>query len=159
MYKILVIVFVVIAVAGGAYIAGKNGLTISFNKATAVPIMTASSLPEATPSVNQVLPTATPLEEDELKAAVKAGLIAEHGQDAANMTITVSTIEGDYAKGMATEQAGGGIWFAAKVTGTWRLVWDGNGIIQCNDLASYPGFPSALIPECFDASTNQMVTR
>lgn len=91
--------------------------------------------------------------------AIRAGLIAEHGADAGNMTITISKVEGNYAKGMASEQGGGGIWFAAKVNGTWKLVWDGNGQINCSDITPYPAFPKDLIPECWDNASNKLVIR
>ena len=57
--------------------------------------------------------------------------------------ITAQTVEGNYAKGSVREttaQAGGGVWFAAKVDGIWRLVADGNGVIVCDELVSYPNF-------------------
>lgn len=91
--------------------------------------------------------------------AVRAGLIAEHGADAGSMNITVSTVEGNFAKGMANAQGGGGIWFAAKVGGTWKLVWDGNGIILCSDITAYPTFPKDLIPSCWDNASSKLITR
>lgn len=121
--------------------------------------------PSVTPKVSlgNKIETPTPLtgqsDEDVLKNSVMVGLKEKHGQVAANLNLSVTSIDGDYAKGMANETGGGGLWFAAKVGGVWELVWDGNGIIECSSLASYPDFPSSLIPQCFDTATEQMKTR
>lgn len=112
--------------------------------------------------VPEITPTGTPTATDDnevLIAAVRKGLVAEHGQAAAGMTITVSKVEGEYAKGMASEQGGGGIWFAARLNGTWTLVWDGNGVIDCNSVSPFPEFPADLIPECLASGSGKLITR
>lgn len=156
MLKALIGVIVVVVVAGAAFYLGKNGLTVSFNSPAPQAVMT-----EAPVAVSSSTPiaTATPSGDEALIAAVRAGLIDEHGEGAASMNITISKVIGDYAKGMASEQAGGGIWFAAKVNGDWKLVFDGNGIITCSTLTPYPNFPNTLIPECWDDASNKLMTR
>jgi len=94
-----------------------------------------------------------------LITAVKQAIIAEHGSDANTLSYTVSKITGDYAQGGASAQGGGAMWFAAKVNGAWKLVWDGNGVILCKDIASYPDFPKSMIPECYNNVTNKNITR
>ena len=94
-----------------------------------------------------------------LIAAVKAALVAEHGQDAGLLNITVAKMEGEYASGGAAASGGGGMWFAAKVNGVWKLVWDGNGQINCSDITPYPEFPNDMIPECWDTTTLKIVNR
>lgn len=76
-----------------------------------------------------------------------------------DVAITTLKITGDYSKGEINSQGGGGIWFAAKVNGSWKLVWDGNGIILCSDIKNYPNFPAALMPACYDDSAGQLVER
>jgi hypothetical protein len=98
-------------------------------------------------------------ETETLLAAMKAAIVLKRGPDAANMTYTVSKIEGNYAQGGASGTGGGGMWFAAKVNGTWNLVWDGNGTILCSDLTAYPEFPTTMIPECYNDKTNKTVVR
>jgi hypothetical protein len=75
------------------------------------------------------------------------------------MTIIVKKIEGDYAEGMANEEHGGGMWFAANVSGQWKLVWDGNGMIGCAALAPYPKLPTDMVTQCFDEKTQEMKPR
>ena len=123
----------------------------SYNK---VPISTQSAVTEVTPSPLPVVD-----ESANLISAIKAALVAKHGPDAVSLNVTVSKTEGDYASGAASAQAGGGMWYAAKVNGNWKLVWDGNGQINCSDIAPYPLFPKDMIPECWDTTTNKVVTR
>jgi len=104
--------------------------------------------------------TPTPVDDSTvLIDTIKAALVAKHGSPAASLKITVSKIEGDFAQGGASVEGGGGMWFAAKVEGQWNLVWDGNGVIECSDIASYPGFPKSMIPECWNTPTEKIITR
>jgi hypothetical protein len=98
--------------------------------------------------------------EEELAVLIKQMLIAKHGSSAETLDVGVSKISGNYAQGSASEAGlGGGMWFATDINGEWELVWDGNGIIECESLNDYPDFPNTLIPECFDKSSNEMVER
>lgn len=117
--------------------------------ASQTPTVASSQMPTIVPSL-----TATVDETKVLIAAVKAALVVEHGPDAANLDVTVSKIEGNYAEGAASTQGGGAMWFAAKINGTWQLVWDGNGEILCSALIAFPSFPADMIPECWDANNN-----
>ncbi|MFA6250788.1 MAG: hypothetical protein WC686_04825 [Candidatus Shapirobacteria bacterium] len=95
-----------------------------------------------------------------IKTAIKKAIVAKHGSSANSLIITVSKIVDDFSSGGASVPGeGGGMWFAAKADGQWQLVWDGNGIILCQDLASYPDFPSSLIPECYDSQTEKLKVR
>jgi hypothetical protein len=141
---------VVVFLGATIYYRGLPGFP-SYNKS---PVSTQSAVTEALPSPSPVVD-----ESVNLVNAVKVALIAKHGPDAASLNVTVSKIEGDYASGAATAQAGGGMWYATKVNGNWNLVWDGNGQINCSDITPYPSFPSDLIPECWDTTTQKIVTR
>jgi len=90
---------------------------------------------------------------------VKASEVARIGADANTLAYTVSQIQGKYARGIVSASAGGALWFAAKVNGTWKLVFIGNGTVQCSDLTDYPDFPNTMIPECWDAVNQKNVTR
>lgn len=129
-----------------------NGVAVTSTEVSATPKATVEPTTEASSS-------AATDDNDLLIAAVKKGLIAKHGQDAQTLAVTITKVDGDYAKGMASEQGGGGIWFAVKENGFWTLVWDGNGIITCDDISPYPGFPTSMIPECWDTATNKIKDR
>ncbi len=94
-----------------------------------------------------------------LAAAVKEALIAKHGSAAASLNVTVSRVEGNYAGGTASDQGGGGGWFAAKTGTEWKLVWDGNGQIDCKNISGYPDFPKSMIPECWDSASGKLIIR
>ena len=135
----------------------------SYNKA---PVSTESGVVSVTPSPAAVTtttasPSATQIADENISivSAVQAGLVSEHGPDAQSLDVTISKVEGDYAKGMAGGPGGGGMWFAAKVNGNWILVWDGNGTINCSDISPYSAFPTDLIPQCWDTATQKLVTR
>jgi hypothetical protein len=109
------------------------------------------------------VPTVTPVSDsDLLKTAMASAISTKNKFSVDSITISVSELSGNYAKGSVnpvTPGPGGGLWFAAKVNGVWKLVFDGNGIITCADLTSYPDFPTTLIPQCFDTATNAMHVR
>jgi hypothetical protein len=123
----------------------------SYNK---TPVSTESAIVLETPS-----PKPTADESTDLPVLIKTALILKHGSNAESLNVTVSKIEGNFASGGASGQGGGGMWFAAKVNGNWKLVWDGNGQINCTDIIAYPDFPTTMIPECWDTTTNKIVTR
>ena len=99
-------------------------------------------------------------DEAALISMVKASEVARVGAaDASAVTYSVSQIQGNYARGMVSATAGGAGWFAAKVNGTWKLVFIGNGTVQCSQLADYPDFPNTMIPECWDELNQKNVMR
>jgi len=127
----------------------------SFSTPSGVSVTSQEVMPTSTPS-----PAPLPVDESTaLISAIKDALVVERGPDATSLNVTVSKIEGNYASGLASAQAGGGIWYSAKVEGQWKLVWDGNGQIDCVAVGSYPAFPKDMIPECWDSSTNKIITR
>jgi hypothetical protein len=94
-----------------------------------------------------------------LKYVIKKYIALKHKSDESALAISVSKVEGNYAKGTANDEGGGGMWFAAKEDGVWKLVWDGNGIIECSTFDLYPQFPTSLVPSCFDPAKQDTVQR
>ncbi len=113
--------------------------------------------PTPSPTVQATfLPTQT---DEEL---IKIALVQKHGWDPEEILVTVSKNDGQYAQGSVREKSsevGGGYFFAAKVSGQWQIVADGQGTIACEDLEEYPNFPASMIPECFDETTGKSVKR
>ncbi len=147
---IIVVLTLILLGAGGFYAGQKYKLVPAFGPTPTV--TTSSPSDTATPTT---APTSTGQAVDEkaaVIAAVKASEFARIGADANTETYTVTQIQGDYAKGSAGGEGGGAQWFAAKVNSTWKLVFIGNGTIACADLTSYPNYPSAWIPECWDGT-------
>ena len=150
---VFVILLILLGIAGGYYLGSNYKLTLQPQTAVSV-----TGIPTQTPqpTVDQPLPgppsaaLISPVVDDSavLIAAVKAGLVVEHGPEAASMTVTVSKVSGNFAQGGASAQGGGGMWLAAKVNGSWKLVWDGNGTISCASVKPY-NFPTSMVPECY----------
>lgn len=159
----MLVLVVLGAVGFGAYYLGAKKSNQNQPAVNSVQTNKSFNHPSASPTEETSIPSTTPSpsvdETAVLITAVKNALVAEHGNDANALNITVSKIEGDYASGDASAQGGGGMWFAAKVNGTWKLVWDGNGSIQCSSLAAYPNFPNSMIPECWNDKTQAVVKR
>lgn len=104
-------------------------------------------------------PTPTVDEATLLKTVMKKYIALKHNSDENSLNVSVSKIEGNYAKGGVSDEGGGGMWFAAKEGGVWKLVWDGNGIISCSTFELYPNFPTSMVPECYDEATQNLVKR
>ena len=93
---------------------------------------------------------------------IKKLLDTKYNYDPETTILTISVNEGNYAKGgygMSDPQGGGGLWFAAKVDGIWKIVYDGNGIITCDKLENYSDYPVEWIPSCWDEQNQVMVDR
>jgi hypothetical protein len=141
--------------------------TVTFYKPQAVSIQNTeilnkevASTPSPIPSELASASATVNLESNEaVLLAVKAAMIKKHGEDFFNMNYSLTKVEGNYASGSVSGTGGGGMWFAAKVNNEWKIVYDGNGVIMCNSLLSYPTFPKNMIPECWDASTNGLIKR
>lgn len=121
---------------------------------TPSPIMVATPVPTPIPTENEQA-----VLEKTIKDQILLKSSGNNGSDPDSLKVTVSEISGDYAKGMASDDGGGGMWLAAKVNGVWKLVWDGNGIITCDDLKDYPNFSKVMIPECYDVANDKSVKR
>lgn len=104
-------------------------------------------------------PTPTVDEAAVLKNVIKKYIALKHKSDEDSLTFSVSKIEGNFAQGGVSDEGGGGMWFAAKEDGVWKLVWDGNGVILCTDLINYPDFSKSMIPECYDEAKQDTIQR
>lgn len=122
---------------------------------------------EVSPPSNHFSPTVTLTPTTTTKSQsdaeqIKQALADKNNWNPEEIKITVSKNDGLYATGgvgSITPGPGGGMWFAAKVDGNWQIVWDGNGVISCENLTNYPDYPTTLIPECYDSLTNKTVKR
>lgn len=104
---------------------------------------------------------ASSVETDSIKDQIIQALSQKNNWDASSIELNITAVEGDFAKGDVKfkNEMGGGLWFAAMTNGTWKIVYDGNGIITCDQLANYPDFPKDLIPNCYDNQTDESRAR
>lgn len=108
-------------------------------------------------------PTASPSaalsDNQELAEGIRVLFVSKYGASAESWDVKVASIEGDFAKGSVNTNDGGGMWFAAKINGVWKLIWDGNGVIECDKISPYPAFPDEMIPECYSTASGKLITR
>jgi hypothetical protein len=95
-----------------------------------------------------VIPTID--ESEAIKSAVKQQLVINHGNSAEGLVITISVVNGVFSRGMATEQGGGGMWLAKKVDGLWKIVYEGNGVVDCQMIKNDYQFPSEMLTNFCD---------
>lgn len=89
-----------------------------------------------------------------------SNLISKKYNKSPNEVITEVAIDtGKFSKGTLRfkDQAGGGIWFAAKTLNGWELAYDGNGIVPCEIVNKY-NFSTDIISQCIDGA-NSLINR
>ena len=98
----------------------------------------------------------------ELEEQFRAALAQKHPDwDMDNIEITVTQVAGQYATITVMEkdsETGGGMaWLYNDGTG-WRVIWDGQSTMTCDD-ADSAGFPVAMVPECLNEETGEVRPR
>ena len=96
------------------------------------------------------------------KETLLLALLEKNGWDSNSVDVTLDQVLDDrYASGGVRDVPGlgGGLWFAALVDGEWRIVWDGNGAIDCPSLEPYPDFPTSMIAQCYNPSDGSITKR
>ena len=82
----------------------------------------------------------------------------KYSREVSEVDLTINENTGNHASGVAkfVGDISGGWWLAAVVDDDWVIVADGNGVVECMDIADY-SFPTSMVPECWDGTT--MITR
>jgi hypothetical protein len=91
-------------------------------------------------------PSTTPIINDD--EGIRLALAAHLGRNVNEMSITISQNSGSHARGGVEN----GYFLAAKVSGQWQIVADGQGALDCPVIAQY-GFPTSMVPECSGTSS------
>lgn len=89
---------------------------------------------------------------------IKEAFSLKYNRPVAEINITTDKMIDNRASGgvIFSGEMGGGWWLAAKEEGTWKIVADGNGAVMCADVEPY-NFPVAMVPECWDEATSQLI--
>lgn len=160
----------VLALGAGALFFFSKQSPKPMKKAKEKQVANKQASPSATPLLKTMRPSITSLPTPEptvdetavLEGTMSQVLSAKFGEPESTYIVSVSEIDGNSGKGMITtkgEDTGGGMWLSYKEDGVWKLVWDGNGIIECSVFSLYPDFSTKLMPECYDTATESNVTR
>lgn len=91
----------------------------------------------------------------DLKTEITNAFVQKYNRPADVFIIETKIDTGSFAKGTVNfkDEAGGGLWFAAKTDKGWELAFDGNGIISCEIVNKY-NFPVGIISGCIDTQNN-----
>ena len=159
-WKTTVLVVALIGAVGwGMYWWGRaSGRPADMPLTTPAPAVPEAVTSSVTPTPLTTLPPSVPTVSDE--ELIRQAIAAKHSKPVADTTVTVSKKTALYAQGgvrFAGEVAGG--WFlAAKRGGSWTIAADGNGTVNCSDIAAYD-FPTDMVPECWDEASGRLITR
>ncbi|MDO8471744.1 MAG: hypothetical protein Q7S64_01160 [bacterium] len=95
-----------------------------------------------------------------IKAAITTAMAAKYKKDESEVKITLSQVTADFAKGSVSfgDEMGGGWLLAAKVNDKWKIVDDGNGVIDCAVIKPF-NFPTDMVSECYDTATQALIER
>lgn len=157
MLKMTLIILIILVLIGGVFYLGK---TRDSSKSGSLE----ADMPSSTPAVSMVptvqpTPSPTPgLTEGDIKS-IKDKLQNSNNPSNEKLIITInedsSKYNGLFAKGMVSPEGGGGggIWVAAKSSGEWKIVFEGNGIASCEEIAPY-NVPAELLDNCADKMGN-----
>lgn len=151
--NIVITVLLVIIFSAGAYLYGSGRLTIA-------PISTPEPTFETETPLPTTQPTLAPAPQASDEDQIRQAMATKHNKSVADTDISINENTGTHASGVvkfAGEIAGG--WFlAAKTTGDWQIVADGNGTVICADIDPF-NFSTTMVPECWDDTTQTLITR
>ena len=120
---------------------------------TTEPIREVTKTKVSTSSAQVATESTQPVDET---AAIKKAVALKSAEAEANLDISISKIEGNFAKGSSNlkgEETGGGYFLATKVNGEWVVVHSGQDNPPCSAVNPY-NFPATLAPECLDSNGN-----
>ena len=143
MKNVLIVAGLILAFLAGYFISQKYNLKVE-TKSVAPTLTPAATVTPAKTGAATTTVTPSPKEES-LEVIIKQLLVEKYGSSASDMTVTVSQQKGNYARGGVTEPGGGGMWLAVRIKGDWQLVFDGNGVPDCNALKFTYSFPTDLL--------------
>lgn len=87
--------------------------------------------------------------EEDKKESITSAMADKHEKDESDVTITITTEEGDYVRGGVEFAPGGlgnaGMFLATKVGDEWEIVYDGHGVADCDELIDDYGFPMSVL--------------
>ena len=102
-------------------------------------------------------PTASPLDADPMsqdEKDIRAALADHLGVDVSTLAVIVEENTGTHARGGVDN----GYFLAAKVDGSWVIVADGQGVMDCGAIMQYD-FPNSMVPDCSDSVSEESAIR
>lgn len=125
---------------------------------TQEPIKTATALVSLTPLASQ---TATQTATEAAKSKedlIKEAFAVKSSTSIDKISISISKSSDNSAYGSVTIDDEGGWFLAAYENGSWVILGDGNGTLNCSILSGHD-VPSSVVGECYDMATDNLVKR
>jgi hypothetical protein len=143
MKKIILIVLAMLIAYSVYYAFNKN--LVKFSTPTPTEVNKEKVIPT---NPTTLIPT---IAKENIIEEIKKGFATKYKKPNNSFVLSISMYDATHAKGSISfkDEMGGGLWFGAKVDEAWKLVWDGNGIIDCEIVNKYD-FPVDMIPGCVD---------
>lgn len=89
---------------------------------------------------------------------IRSELSAKYDSIEEDITVDVSKFEDHYARGtyrIGQPEVGSGGWFlATDISGSWEVIDDGNGVIECAKFTAL-NFPTSMLTDCVTLTTNR----
>ena len=88
-----------------------------------------------------------PCQKQDDTLAIKKAMLTKHNWNEDEVTITISDSNESYARGGVKEKdaVGGGMFLAVKQEGVWKIIYDGNGAVDCTELKNVYQFPKSML--------------
>ena len=89
--------------------------------------------------------------EENTKETVTKLLVEKYNWEKDKVSVQVNKEIGDFASGSVGfgSELGGGGWLAKRIDSRWRLIWDGNGAVDCQNLRNEHQFPDEILKPGF----------
>ncbi len=118
------------------------------------PIKTSTALVSLTPLASQTATEAAKSKEELIKEAYAQ----KSSTPIDKISISISKSSDNSAYGSVTIDDEGGWFLAAYENGSWVILGDGNGTLNCSILSGHD-VPSSVVGECYDMATDNLVKR
>lgn len=83
--------------------------------------------------------------------SIKQAFATKYNKNISEITINIAQETENYMRGGVKFGVGGvgegGIFFATQIEGVWKIISDGNGMVDCSVLKAYD-FPANMAPDC-----------
>ena len=91
---------------------------------------------------------------------LKNAFSTKYNKDPGVVSVVLESKEGPYAKGSVDFDNSGypAIFYAYNADNSWVIVAVENGVVACSSISGY-SFPNSMIPQCYDQSLGDVVSR
>jgi hypothetical protein len=120
-----------------------------------VKLVTLTPTPKPSPTPSAATSSTATASAEEL---INQAIMAKYNLSASDVSIKIEKQTDAAAYGTVSLSGGGGYFVAVKDGDSWKIIADGNGIIECSTLDAN-NVPASVVSECYDTPSGQDRTR